>query len=103
MRFTVKRITPFLLYRADGGKDLLCKGNHQTAEQAQEALGTLACIETLDRHTDLDDAPSEDKNADGLDRGKDKVGQIVDHCDRIAAAGKGGGADLAESHVGSFS
>jgi len=103
MRFTLKRITPFLLYSADSRENLLCKGDHKPAEQAQEALGTLACIETLDRHTDLDDAPAEDKNADGLDRGKDKVGQIVDHCDRIAAGGKGGGADLAESHVGSFS
>lgn len=50
MRFTVKRITPFLLYRADGGKDLLCESDHKPAEQAQEALGTLACIVALDRH-----------------------------------------------------
>ena len=73
MRFTVKRITPFLLYRADSREDLLCKGNHKPAKQAQEALGTLACVMALDRHTDLDDAPTEDNNADGLDRGKDKL------------------------------
>ena len=73
MRFKVKRIPPFLLYRADGRKDFLCEGDHQPAEQAQEALGTLACIVALDRHTNLDDAPAEDNNADGLDRGKDKV------------------------------
>ena len=70
MRFTVKRITPFLLYRADSGKDLLCKSDHQAAEQAQEALGSLAGVMALDRHTDLDDAPAEDNNADGLDRGR---------------------------------
>ena len=44
MRFTLKRITAFLLYGADSGEDLLCKGNHQAAEQAQEALGTLAGV-----------------------------------------------------------
>ena len=93
MRFIVKRITPFLLYGADGGKNLLCKSNHEPAEQAQEALGTLAGVMALDRHADLDDAPTENNNADGLDRGKDKVRQVVDHRDRIAAGGKGGGAE----------
>ena len=78
---------------ADGGKDLLCKCNHNPAEQAQEALGSLAGVMALDRHTDLDDAPAEDNNADSLDRGKDKVRQVVDHRDRVAAGGKGGGAE----------
>ena len=52
----------------------------------------------LDRHTDLDDAPAENNNADGLDRGEDEVGQVVYHRDRVAAGGKGGGteADNAE-------
>lgn len=48
MRFTVKRITPFLLYSADSGKDLLSKSDYQAAEQAQEALGSLACVMALD-------------------------------------------------------
>ena len=55
MRFTVKRITPILLYRADGGEDFLCEGYDEPAEQTQEALGTLACVMALDRHTDLHD------------------------------------------------
>ena len=93
MRFIVKRITPFLLYGADGGKDLLCKGNHKPTEQTQEALRSLACVMALDRHTDLDNAPAEDNNADSLDRGKDKVRHVVDHRDRVAAGGKGGGAE----------
>ena len=93
MRFTVKRITPFLLYRSDGREDFLCEGDYQAAEQAQEALGSLAGVMALDRHADLDDAPAEDNNADGLDRGKDKVRQVVDHRDRVAAGGKGGGAE----------
>ena len=48
MRFTMKRITPFLLYSTDCCKDLLCEGNHKPAEQAQEALGSLAGIMALD-------------------------------------------------------
>ena len=82
MRFTVKRITPFLLYRADSRKDLLCKGNHKPSEQAQEALGSLAGVVALDRHTDLDDAPAEDNNADSLDRRKE-VGTGIMSIDRI--------------------
>ena len=78
---------------ADSREDLLCKGNHKPAEQAQEALGTLACVVALDRYTDLHDAPAKDNNADGLNRGKDKVRQVVDHRDRVAAGGKGGGAE----------
>lgn len=78
---------------ADGGKDFLCKGNHKPAEQAQEALGSLAGVMALDRHADLDNTPAEDNNADSLDRGKDKVRQVVDHRDRVAAGGKGGGAE----------
>ena len=93
MRFTVKRITPFLLYSADGGEDFFRKGDHDPAEQTQEALGTLACVVALDRHTDLHDAPAQDNNADGLDRAENEVGQIVDDRDRIAAGGKGGGGE----------
>ena len=100
MGFTLKRITPFLLYRADSREDLLCESDHQTAEQAQEALGTLACVMALDRHTDLDDAPAEDNNADGLDRGEDEVGKVVDHRDRVAAGGKGGGAEADNAERG---
>lgn len=85
MRFIPKRISCFFLYSADGRQDLLGKGDHQAAEQAQEALGSLAGVMALDRHTDLDDAPAKDNNADGLDSGKDEVRQVVDHRDRIGA------------------
>ena len=93
MRFTLKRIPPFLLYRADSREEYLCESIHQPAEQAQEALGTPAGVMALDRHTDLDDAPAEDNHADGLDRRKDEIGQVVDHRDWVAAGGKGGGAE----------
>ena len=87
MRFIPKRISCFFLYSADGREDFLCESDHQTAEQAQKTLRALAGVMALDRHTYLDDAPAEDNNADGLDRGKDEVRQIVDHRDRIGAGG----------------
>ena len=93
MRFTVKRISSLLLQCADGAEDFLGKGNHKPAEQTQEALGALACVMALDGHTDLHNAPAEDNDADSLDRGKDEVGQIVDHGDRIGGGCKGGGGE----------
>ena len=74
MRFTVKRITLFVLQRADGAEDFLGEGNHKPAEQTQEALRTPACVMALDGHADLDDAPTENDDADRLDRGEDEVG-----------------------------
>ena len=35
MRFTVKRITTFLLYRADSRKDLLCKSDDLVGEKIE--------------------------------------------------------------------
>ena len=97
MRFTVKRITPFLLQRADGGEDFLGEGNYKPAEQTEKALGTLARVMALDGHTDLDNAPSEDNDADGLDRGKDEVGEIVDDRDRIGVGCKGSGGEQGDA------
>ena len=74
MRFTVKRISGVQeSERADGAEDFLGEGNYKPAEQTEKALGTLARVMALDGHTDLDNAPSEDNDADGLDRGKDEV------------------------------
>ena len=92
---------PFSLQCADGAEDFLGKGNHKPAEQAQEALRALACVMALDRHTHLHNAPAEDNDADGLDRGKDEVGQIVDHGNRIGGGGKGGGGEHGDADIGS--
>ena len=94
MRFNAETHYPFsFLYRADGREDLLCESDHKPAEQTQKALGSLACVMALDRHTHLHDAPAENDDADGLDRGKDEVGQVVDHCNRVAVWGGSGGAE----------
>ena len=59
MRVSFRNAFPvFFLYSADGRQDLLGSGDHQPAEQAQEALRTLAGVMALDRHTGLDDAPT---------------------------------------------
>ena len=83
------------LHHADGGKDLLCKGDKQTTEQAEEALCTLAGIVALDRHTHLHNAPAKDDNTDGPDAGKDKGGQVVYNGQRIGGRGKGLGRQQA--------
>lgn len=94
MRFTVKRISGVQESEcADGAEDFLGKGDHKPAEQTQEALGALACVMALDGHAHLHNAPAEDNDADGLNRGKDEVGQIVDHGDRIGGGCKGGGGE----------
>ncbi len=75
----VRRIFPYRGSQdADGGKYLLGEGDQQAAEQTQKALGALAGVVGLDGHTDLDDAPAQDDDADGPDRGEDEVGQVVD-------------------------
>ena len=78
---------------ADGGENFFCKGDHQTAEQAQEALGTLAGVMRLDAHAYLYDAPAEDDDADGLDDIENKIRQAADNGQRIIG---GQGRDRAE-------
>ena len=38
---------------------------------------------TLHAHADLHDAPAKDDDADGLNAGKDKIGQIIDNGEGI--------------------
>lgn len=68
---------------ADGGQDLLGEGNHQPTEQAKEALGALAGVMGLDAHANLDNAPAQDDDADGLDDIENEVGKAVDNSQRI--------------------
>ena len=75
---------PSVLHRSDGGQNLLGKGDHQTAEQAEEALRALAGIMGLDGHPHLHDAPAQDNDAQGLDDGKDEVAHIVYDSQRVA-------------------
>lgn len=57
MRFGMKRISCFLLNRADGRQNLLGKGDHKPAEQTKEALRSPAGVMSLDGHTHLYDPP----------------------------------------------
>ena len=76
----------FHLDSADGGQDLLGEGDHQPAEQAEEALGALAGVVGLDAHTHLDNAPAQDDDADGLDNVENEVGKAIDDSQRIRAS-----------------
>ena len=77
------------LHHADSRQDLLCKGDQQTAEQAQNALCPLAGVVGLDRHAKLHHAPAEDNDANGLDAAEYEIRQVVDDGQRIVACGKG--------------
>ena len=45
-------------HHADSGQNLLGKSDEQAAEHAEDALGALAGVVGLDRHTQLDDTPA---------------------------------------------
>lgn len=77
------------LYHADGAQNLFGKSDEQPAEHAEDTLGALAGVVGLDRHTQLDDTPAQDDDADGLDTGKDKVAKVVDNSKRIGVGGQG--------------
>lgn len=88
----------FRLDSADGGQDLLGEGDHQSAEQAEEALGTLAGIMRLDAHTHLDNAPAQDDDTYGLDDVENEVGQTADDSQRIRTSGHSGHRAKGNSH-----
>lgn len=77
----------FLLDSADGGENLLGKGDHQPTEQAEEALGTLAGVMGLDAHAHLDNTPAQDDDTNGLDDVENEVGQAVDNGQRVRTSG----------------
>lgn len=47
---------------------------------------------TLHAHADLHDAPAKDDDADGLNAGKDKIGQIIDNGEGIVCGQRRNGA-----------
>ena len=69
------------------GRTLLRKGYHEAAEQAEEALGPLAGVVGLKAHTHLHDAPAQDDDAQGLDDRENKIRQVVDDGEGVAASG----------------
>ena len=79
----VSRGNTFLRH-ADSGQYLLGKGNDQTAEEAQEALGPLAGVMALDAHAHLYHTPAEDDDAHCLDAGENKVTQVIHNGQGIA-------------------
>lgn len=77
-----------LSYHADYSENLLRKGYHEAAEQAEEALGPLAGVVGLKAHAHLHDPPAQNDDAQGLDDGEDKFRQIVDDGERIGPGGE---------------
>ena len=56
----------------------------------------------LERETNLYHAPAQQNHTDCTDQGKDKVGQVVHHSQRIATGGKGSGRKAADAQHGSY-
>ena len=86
------RTLPLLENRKSGGdkvKDFLGEGDYQPTGQGEETLRTLGGIMALEGQADLYDTPAQQDHTDCTDEGKDKVGKIVHHPQRIAAGGKG--------------
>lgn len=67
----------YFSYYTNQAQDFLGKGNEQPAKKAQKALGSLAGVVALYRHSHLHNTPAQDDNANGPDAGENKVGQIV--------------------------
>lgn len=83
----------------DKVKDFLGKGNHEAARQGEETLRTLGRVVALEGEADLHHAPAQQDEADGADQGKDEVGQVVHHAQRIAGGkSRGGEATGAQHH-----
>ena len=74
-------------YHADYSENLLRKGYHEAAEQAEETLGPLAGVMGLKAHAHLHDPPAQDDDAQGLDDGEDKIREVIDDGEGIAASG----------------
>ena len=90
MRFPVKRISSLPFYSAPMVLRISLAKAITSPPNRHKKPWALVCVMALDGHTHLNNAPAEDNDADGLNRGKDEVGQIVDHGDRIGGGGKGG-------------
>ena len=70
------------------GQNLLGEGDDNTACQSEEAIRTLGRIMGLQGQTHLHDTPAQQDQTHGPDHAENKVGQVVDNSERIAAGGR---------------
>ena len=80
------------LSAGDQGQDLFGKGDHNAARNGEHTVGALRGVVGLEGQAHLQNAVAQQDQAHSADQGKDEVGQVVDHAQRIAAGrGCGGG------------
>ena len=84
----VSAALPFCFLSSDECQNLLGKGNDNASGKGQEPVGTLGRVVGLEGKADLNDAPAHENESDGPDQSKNKIGQVVDHADRVVG-GKG--------------
>ena len=80
-----------ILQHPHQSKDLLGEGYEQSAEETEEALGSLAGVVGLDGHAHLHYTPAQDDNANGLDAGENEVREVVYNGQGIAVSQGGDG------------
>jgi len=91
----------FVLSGGDQIKNLLSKGDNNTACEGQEAVCSLAGIVALERKTDLHNAEAEHDQTDCTDKTENESGQVVDHLQRVGGCGiNRGHAEGADEHSG---
>ena len=60
----------------DEGEDLLGKCDHNAASDGEHAVGALGGVVALEGQAQLEDAETQQDEADGPDEGKDRVAHI---------------------------
>ena len=80
------RTLPLLENRKSGGdkvKDFLGEGDDKAACESEKPLGALAGVMGLEREAHLDNAPAQENEANGPDKGEDERGEIAHNSQRV--------------------
>ena len=73
------------------GQDLFCKGDDNAPRQGEKPVGPLAGVVALEGKPHLDDTPAQQDHPHCPNEAEDKVGQLVDDRQRVAAGPSGKG------------
>ena len=69
-------------------QDFLGEGDDDATGKSQEAVAALGGVVALERQANLNDTPAKQDQTNGADESENKIGQVVDNRDRVAASSK---------------
>lgn len=81
-----KRVPDPFLSPGNQGEDLLSKGDHDTAGDGEDAVGTLGGVMGLEGQAHLQNSVAQQDEPHRPDQREDKVGQAVDHRKRVVGS-----------------